>query len=69
MAENEEVTPIELEVVVKLRYHADPFNYGTDDIKKMAEIDKENFINDPSMLFEILESDSYDVEVNVTEED
>lgn len=56
---------IELEVVFKIKYKADPKQYvlysddGEEpDAYEMSRIDAENFVNDPELLFERLVSSS-----------
>lgn len=55
MGESED-TPefVDLELVVHVRYSADPKSYDTDDPEEMAEIDFVNFTEDPEAMLEMI---------------
>ncbi len=43
---------IRLRATYEIEYEADPADYYTDDPLEMAEIDRENFRDDPSLFFD-----------------
>ena len=47
-----------LELTVKLIYRADPVHYGTSDPAEMADIDYNNFQENPREILDMIQDDS-----------
>jgi hypothetical protein len=56
---------VDLELVIHVRYSADPAQYETDDPEEMAEIDFVNFSEDPDALLEMISNPAVEDDVTI----
>lgn len=56
---------VRLRVTVRadIEYDADPADYGTDDPDAMAAIDRQNWLDDPTMFWATFEDDQIHIDV------
>ena len=57
-----------LRATFTVEYDADPDYYGTDDPEKMAQVDYENFMDDPGLVAETVTNiaDEWGIQIKVT---
>lgn len=65
------ITRLRATMTISYEYTANSHDYGTDDVKEMCKIDHENFVDDPSFIFECFdtrqEDDLSSISVDVIE--
>lgn len=55
------MSKVKMRMTVIFEYEADSENYGTEDIKKMIEIDQRNFLEDPALMIDSMKIDSFKI--------